>query len=192
METLLQFDRQLFHFVNQTLANGVLDVICLVIRNKLAWIPLYIFIAWAVYQDYGKHIILVAAFAGITVLLTDQISSSVVKPWFHRIRPCNNLLMDARLVVDYCSDRFSFVSSHATNHFGIAVFLSSLYKNRVLASLLLCTWAGAICFAQVYVGLHYPADVFGGAVLGITIGLTTAFANLKCIDLYAGKINRDL
>jgi membrane-associated phospholipid phosphatase len=35
-------------------------------------------------------------------------------------------------------------------------------------------WAAAICYAQVYVGVHYPIDVIGGCLLGITIAMFTS------------------
>ena len=118
---------------------------------------------------------IVFVFAGITILLTDQIASSIIKPAVHRLRPCNDpaVLPDMHLLVD-CGPGFSFISSHASNHFGIAVFLILILRKRfswITPPALL--WATLICFAQVYVGLHYPLDVIGGALLGVVIGMIT-------------------
>lgn len=108
----------------------------------------------------------------LTVVLADQISSSVIKPFFNRLRPCNDpdLIETVRLLVN-CGGGKSFTSSHATNHFAVATFLgciSSAY-NRVIAGLLLL-WAAAISYGQVYVGVHFPIDIIFGAVLGIFLG----------------------
>ena len=34
-------------------------------------------------------------------------------------------------------------------------------------------WAFCVIYAQVYVGIHYPLDVIGGAIIGIIIGSIT-------------------
>ena len=113
--------------------------------------------------------------AGITVLLTDQIASNIIKPAVHRLRPCNDPIMlpHIHLMVD-CGTGFSFVSSHASNHFGIAVFLILILRKRFSwITPVALFWATLICFAQVYVGLHYPFDIIGGALLGVMIGIIT-------------------
>jgi undecaprenyl-diphosphatase len=87
------------------------------------------------------------------------------------------LVLDkVKLVVDHCLTSFSFTSSHAANHFGIATFifltLKPLFNNYRYLFLL---WAGIISYAQVYVGVHYPVDVFVGAVIGIFFGWVLAY-----------------
>jgi len=145
------------------------------VRDKNCWIPLYILIAaYFIYQfRWGSIIVLLSA--GITVLFTDQIASSIIKPAVHRLRPCNDpaVLQHIHLLVD-CGSGFSFVSSHASNHFGIALFLILILRKRfswITPAALF--WATLICFAQVYVGLHYPADIIGGALLGVVVGIIT-------------------
>ncbi len=144
-------------------------------RDKNCWIPLYIFIgAYVIYQFKWRSIIIIAS-AGITILLTDQIASSIIKPAVQRLRPCNDpaMLYQVHLLVN-CGSGFSFVSSHASNHFGIAVFLIFLLGKKFpwIAPVILL-WAALICFAQVYVGLHYPLDVLVGGLIGILIGIIT-------------------
>jgi undecaprenyl-diphosphatase len=77
----------------------------------------------------------------------------------------------SRLLLDHCSGGFSFTSSHAANHFGLAMFvvmtLAPLLKNYRFIFLI---WAALISYAQVYVGVHYPADIFMGAFIGILVG----------------------
>jgi len=79
-----------------------------------------------------------------------------------------------RLLV-HCGRAYSFTSSHAANHFAIAVFISltlGLLYSWIKWPLLL--WAGSIAYGQVYVGVHYPLDVIVGSLVGIIIGYLVA------------------
>lgn len=175
LNTLVGFDQKAFFLINQSLRNSFFDFIMPYARDKNCWIPVYVLIAaYVIYRFRWRSVIIIIS-AGITVLLTDQIASSILKPIFHRLRPCNNplVLPHIHLLVD-CGSGFSFVSSHASNHFGIAVFLILILGKRIpWITPVALLWAVLICFAQVYVGLHYPADVIAGGLLGVVIGIIT-------------------
>jgi undecaprenyl-diphosphatase len=62
-------------------------------------------------------------------------------------------------------------SSHAANHFAIAVFFILLYGFKNLKNTVFWfTWAFLIAFSRIYNGVHYPSDVIVGALLGSFIG----------------------
>ena len=89
-----------------------------------------------------------------------------------------------RMLLNHCSGGLSFPSSHATNHFGAAVFIyCTLKKYLGNWSYLFFLWAASICYAQVYVGVHYPTDVLGGAIIGSIIGYIVALIYNKKIGL---------
>ena len=184
LETIKQLDYQLFHFINTTCSHSFLDAVCPVLRNKFTWIPLYLFLTYFVWEKYGVKTLWIVAFALLTILATDQISSSVIKPFFHRLRPCNNTAIQARLVLAHCSSGFSFVSSHAANHFGIAIFTSYFMGHKMYVALPLLFWAFIISLSQIYVGVHYPTDVLAGAILGLVVGTTLALLTKRVLAKY--------
>ncbi len=187
IELLRQIDHRLFHFMNTDMANPVLDVVCPVLRNKLTWLPLYLLIAFLFYRRVGHKIILLGILAAITILLSDQISSSLIKPFIHRARPCNNPAIHARLVIEYCGAGYSFVSSHAANHFGIAAFLSVFVNRKGICVPLLFVWAFLVSVSQIYVGVHFPIDVTAGALLGTAIGFSVALFGRKYVAPASAK-----
>lgn len=177
METLLYWDEQLFRLINIDWQAGVLDLVMPVLRNKLFWVPFYIvFAAWTTWRFRWKGFVLIL-FMGAAVAISDPVSSQLFKKNIQRLRPCrtSGLEESVHLLVP-CGGGYSFTSSHATNHFALAFFLigtlGRVYR-RIRWPLVL--WASSIAYAQVYVGVHFPLDVLGGAVLGLTIGLLTAF-----------------
>jgi undecaprenyl-diphosphatase len=177
--TLVDFDTYLFGIVNQKASNSFFDSIMPFVRQPLFWLPLYLFIIlFAIYNFPKKAAIWIGSLL-LTVAITDSVSSHIFKPFFGRLRPCNNpeLVDSIHLLVDHCGQNGSFTSSHATNHFGIAVFIFiTLEKVWGKFNYLFILWAAVISFAQVYVGVHFPFDVIGGALLGSGIGYLTASA----------------
>lgn len=183
MESLLQIDYAVFDFINQNLSNTFFDTVMPFIRNKKTWIPFYLFLAYFILKKYSlKNAAFIIVLAVLCVALADGVSSHILKPYFHRLRPCNfePFAQHINLVLKNCSGAFSFPSSHAANHFALGTFLALVfYKLYKWFSLLLIIWAGFICFAQIYVGVHFPSDIFGGSFLGIFIAFIAYFVYKK-------------
>jgi membrane-associated phospholipid phosphatase len=177
MQYLINLDKELFKLINGQWTNSFFDWIMPWLRNSTVWMPLYFFILLFVLINYKKEGVWIVAFAIITVTLTDGISSKLIKPYFNRLRPCNDVDMATmvRFLLNSRPANGSFTSSHAANHFGIAMFLYTVLQKKLGKWMgLFFVWAFFICYAQVYVGVHYPLDILGGTALGCMLGYGTA------------------
>jgi len=176
LQKLEQWDQWLFIQINNHQSNSISDSFMPYLRNSFYWAPLYLFVLIFAVLNFKKRGWWWVLFFLCTLALTDIISSRIIKESFERLRPCQDpdFFMHVRLLVNRCSGGYSFTSSHAANHFGMATFFYVTSKQLVNKwGLLAFLWAAAICYAQVYVGVHYPFDIFGGALLGVLTGLIT-------------------
>jgi membrane-associated phospholipid phosphatase len=183
-----QWDTWLFLKINTQWTNGFFDSVFPWWREANAWVPLYLFLVVFAFLNFKQKAWPWILFIAVTLTLTDQISANLLKHLFERIRPCRDeaLMGQVRLIVNNCSGGYSFPSSHATNHFGFAVFLF-LTLGPVIKKWkwVFIAWAGTICYGQVYVGVHYPVDVLCGAVLGCCLGYVMGwFYNKKIGGVY--------
>lgn len=170
------WDQWLFMKINHDWINGLFDSVLPFTRDSSFWAPLYLFLLLFITINFkGKGWWWSLLFI-CTVSATDMISSRVFKNGFERLRPCSDpeFFMHVRLLVNHCSGGYSFTSSHAANHFGIATFFYFTMRHVIGKwSLLGFPWAIMVCYAQIYVGVHYPLDVLGGALIGTCLGLFT-------------------
>lgn len=176
MTELIHFDEYLFHLINTGLHNPFFDAVMPVLRNKYTWMPVYLFLFSFFLINFKKKGIFIIVALAITIGLADSTSSHLIKKTVQRLRPCKVIEKpeDLHLLVP-CGSGFSFPSSHAANHFAIAVFLISALgkKRRRIWFPVLFLWAFSVAFAQVYVGVHYPLDVIAGGLWGSLIGWGT-------------------
>jgi len=167
------FDKYLFLKINTVWTSPVLDSILPWWRDKNTWIPLYIFLALFAFINFGKKALPWFLFVLATAALMDQISSHFLKEYFDRVRPCNDVVMrlKERFLVRHRPQSGSFPSSHACNHFALGVFfLLTLKRYFGKWAWLFIFWAATICYAQIYVGVHYPTDIIAGAIIGSLVG----------------------
>lgn len=172
LEQLIHLDKEIFLAINQGLSNPVFDWLLPILRNPFTWAPLYLFLIIFLIKHYGKMGILIVLCTLINFGITDSLSSQLIKKNIKRVRPCNDIEFkhDVNIRVR-CGSGFSFTSSHATNHFGMAMFLIVLLKRRWKHIVWIgLAWAFLISVSQIYVGVHYPFDILCGALLGSLIG----------------------
>lgn len=185
-EWLRYADTQLFLKMNTEWTNPLLDSIYPWYREANAWVPLYLFLIVFAIMNFKEKALPWILFAVLTATLTDQLSSSFIKKLIERPRPCREELLmgQVRLILNNCSGGYSFPSSHATNHFGFAMFLFLTLRPIMKKwGYVFFIWAATIAYGQVYVGVHYPLDILAGALLGCLIGYLTGTYFNKRIGL---------
>ena len=173
IEQLLAFDRHLFRIINNEWSNPFFDWLMPWLRNAEMWYPLYLFLILLVLINFKKTGWIWLLFAAGTIWLCNFVSADILKEHIVRLRPCNEPSFSGwiHVLVGYRPQSYSFVSSHAANHFGMAAFFFLTLKNHFKVwPVLFFLWAFSISFAQVYVGVHYPLDVACGGLIGILIG----------------------
>jgi undecaprenyl-diphosphatase len=138
------------------------------------WYIAYIILFFIVIFKGGR-IGKIAAFGMILlVIASDQFSSTFLKDFFHRIRPCN-ALPDVNILVG-CTGSYSFPSSHAVNNFAAALYFGKIFPKF---KWLLISIAALMALGRSYVGVHYPSDVVGGAIIGGILGYLFSLIVLK-------------
>lgn len=117
-----------------------------------------------------RNILTLVVMIALVVLLADRISSGIIKPLVERLRPTHNpeLQNIVHVVNDYRGGKFGFVSSHAANLFGIATLISLVVRNRG-TWVAMMGWATIVSYSRIYLGVHYPGDILGGIVVGVSM-----------------------
>jgi len=166
----MPLDLDILYFFNRTLSSSFLDPVMIALTTFKVWIPVYIIAAcFAIYYKkwVGVRIVIsTIVLAGILDLSTNRI----LKPLVARERPCNvQPAIEWLRLPDGGRGGYGFPSSHAVNNFGAAVFLIVLFpKRKWMYSLLVV--AAIVATTRMYLGLHYPSDILGGAIFGSFIG----------------------
>lgn len=162
---LYSIDVAIFRWINQGWSSPVLDPFFTFITQYQNFY--IILIPWTFYLlvwGKAKGRWLVGSIA-LGLFIADQTSAHLLKPWIHRLRPCNAL--EGVLTPFGKSDAFSFPSSHASN-MGVSMFLLSIAFPAWRPLFILI--ALLVGLSRIYLGLHYPSDVLSGYVLGVLSG----------------------
>src|SRR5688572_22253759 len=155
MEALLQLDEKLLLLING-MHNESLDFFFYWMSEKWVWIPLYVLVFYFFYRAYPKKIVYVMLAATLLVLMTDQTASRLLKNLVMRVRPCHEpgLADRIHLVHGYCGGAYGFVSSHAANTFGLALFfVYTLGRRFPWMAGFLVGWALLVGFSRIYMGV---------------------------------------
>lgn len=171
LQKILNTDTELFLFLN-SFHNHFWDNVMLMITRKETWLPFFLVILFLIIKNYRAKSILILVMLSLTILLSDQVSV-LLKETIQRLRPVYDPQLDGLVHnVFRKGGLYGFVSSHAANSFAIFYFTHRLFKHRGY-SMLLFFWALLMSYSRIYLGVHYPLDILGGALLGWVTGLLT-------------------
>ncbi|MDQ1088925.1 phosphatase PAP2 family protein [Siphonobacter sp. SORGH_AS_1065] len=176
---LNELDTELFLALNGAHASW-LDQAMFWISDRNFWFPFYalilLFLIWR-YRIKAVGIILTCVLA---ILVGDQITSSILKPWAARPRPCHEPSIENMVhVVWECGGMYGFASSHAANTFGFVTVLVLLIGKEYPWLKWLYVWAALVSYSRIYVGAHYPGDVLVGGTVGILGAVLVSFLYRK-------------
>ena len=170
IERLINLDINVFLWLNSH-HTPFWDSVMWLVSGKIQWAPLYLLLlAYIIYRYKWQSISIIIAVI-IAITLADQLAVKAFKEVFERLRPSHNPDIEnlVHIVNNYRGGVYGFVSNHAANSFALAVFMSFLLKKRFFTIAILF-WAALVSYSRIYLGVHYPGDILGGALLGLLIG----------------------
>ncbi len=177
LSALLKADAVLFQWINQA-RNPALDIVMPVLSDFSSLLCfLAPFLVWRFWKGSSRERLLWCA-AIIAVLLSDLLCARCLKPVLGRPRPYEILdgihvfkgdrwLVTAPAFRAAHAGTLSWPSCHAMNLWTAAGFVTAWQGWRGTGVMLL---ALLVCWSRIYLGVHYPLDVAGGAVLGMIFG----------------------
>lgn len=176
MNSILDLDQKLFLILNR-LRHPDLDGFMLAATDFKFWVPVYLWFIYILFKKLDQRAWLALLCIAITVLITDQVTSSIIKPLVQRLRPSHEPLLQGlvSLVKNtsgmfYKGGQFGFPSSHAANSFGVACFLWLTLRNSFRWTWIGFAVASVMTYTRLYLGVHYPLDLICGMAIGFGAG----------------------
>ncbi len=192
LHEIMEVDRRLLVWLNGFHADW-LDPVMYYVTQTIFWIPLYLFLLYLIIRDFKKEWWVPLIGIGLTILIADQVTATLMKPFFARLRPSQEPSLQGivHLVRDhngeiYTGGLYGFASSHAANTFGTATFFTLLFRSRHPWIKWLFLWAAVMTYTRIYLGAHYPGDILVGGIVGVT----GAFLGYKAFAWIKVKIDQ--
>jgi undecaprenyl-diphosphatase len=171
LERMLEYEREAFFLLNGS-DFPFLDRFMWLYTGKIVWLPLLILITiiFVYKKNWREYVLLLLAIA-LVITLCDQFASHFCKPFFSRFRPTHHpeFMDQVKTVFGYCGGKYGFISSHAANAFGFAMFMSLLFRYRTF-TVVIFLWAVGTSYSRIYLGVHFISDLVFGAISGLLFG----------------------
>lgn len=176
LSMLKAMDTMVFLTVNSH-HNAYFDSVMWLVSGKLIWVPMYVSLFFVLLKNYSYKVVFAILLAiGVVILFTDSFTAQVIRPWVCRLRPSNldNPMSSMVHIVDgYRGGAYGFPSNHASNTWGLAFFITFLFR-RYKLTFFFFLWALLVCYSRMYLGVHYFGDLLMGGLLALA-GASTVF-----------------
>ncbi len=168
-DTLVAYDKALFTYLNG-LGSEKWDWLWLTITEQKHWIPLFIVILYLIFKAFGlKKSLILILFIALFITFSDQLVN-LIKYHYMRSRPCSDPELENSIRAVLQRGSYSFVSGHSTTSFAMSTFFILLLKNHYKYIRFLLIWPILFAYSRVYLGVHFPLDIFTGMYLGFFQG----------------------
>ena len=169
LEKIIDYDKELFIYLN-SLGYEPWDNFWVTLTNQFSWIPLFALLLILVFKSYGwKKGLILMLIAALLITFSDQFVN-FIKDSFGRLRPNNDTSINELIRILKRPSSFSFVSGHSTTSFAVTTFLIATLKKYYKYPFFLLIWPILFAYSRIYIGVHFPIDIFVGMLLGILIG----------------------
>lgn len=166
-----EFEIEILNFIQENLRNGFLDKVMLIVTMcgnlGIFWVAVALIISAKAKYRRCSITMLIGLIMGVII------GNLIIKNAVMRDRPCWVVEMSDMLIAN--PQDFSFPSGHTLSSFCAASILFYYDKRLGIPSFAV---ALLIAFSRIYLYVHYPSDILGGAILGVVIaGITISATN---------------
>ncbi|MDY7395699.1 phosphatase PAP2 family protein [Aureibaculum sp. 2210JD6-5] len=170
LDQIIEYDKELFIYLNNW-GSEPWDEFWLTITNQFSWIPLFLLLFYFIFKAYGwkKGLVLVLVAAAL-VTFSDQFVN-LIKNGIARLRPNNDPTVKELIRILKNPKGFSFISGHSTTSFAVTTFMILTLRKYYKYTFSLLIWPLLFAYSRIYLGVHFPLDIFIGMLVGILIGI---------------------
>lgn len=166
LEKILQWDQEIFIYFNG-LGVDKFDSFWIVVTNIFTWIPLFILFFVLISLKYPKKQVFFITLTVAALAFFIIFSSNVVKELVERLRPNNNEDINTFIRILKNPSSYSFFSGHSSSSVSITTIIVLFLRKKIKWVWVFYLWPLLFGYSRIYVGVHYPIDLFVGALVGI-------------------------
>ena len=160
LNNFFKIDMKIFNFFNYKISCRSLDAVFPRITHLGGVVFSFAFIL--ILLTFGNKKLKAVAILYVLSILLSQFFTIVIKNTVRRVRPFEKL--DIVKTFNYFPKDYSFPSGHTTSAFGLAMTVATYFPS--ITAILICL-ASLLGVSRMYIGVHYPTDVFIGVIIGI-------------------------